>query len=77
MPFSAFLVRFSVEFSIMGYLYGDNWTVSEIISAHFFTAYTVLFFHNVIFVHLEVFQISKGCYKAKNEAQVIKTFHPP
>ena len=35
MPFDAFLIRFSVEFSIMGYLYGNNWIVSAIISARF------------------------------------------
>ena len=38
MPYSAFLITFSVEFSIMGYLYGNNLTLSEIISVHLFTA---------------------------------------
>ena len=38
MPFSAFLIQFSVEFSIMVYLYRNNLTGSAIISAHFFTA---------------------------------------
>ena len=38
MPFATFLIPFSVEFSIMGYVYGNNLTVTAIISAHFFTA---------------------------------------
>ena len=35
MTFSLFLITFSVEFSIMGYLYRNNLTVSVIISARF------------------------------------------
>ena len=36
MPFVTVMIPFSVEFSIMGYLYGNNLTVSAIISARFF-----------------------------------------
>ena len=38
MPFSGSLVSFYVELSILGYFYGNNLTLSVIISVRFFTS---------------------------------------